>query len=333
MLDFNSQKPPPCWPIVWDSGSWSPGFKGPVWDDCEARHEQRCRFPLIIPLLRPPSRALARAPPEEEEEARARPKRGRVAASASEAMTRPPAAALPPSPQAVRLLRLGRAAYSASLAAQERCVRRQREGREPAAGRLLLWEPEGPVYTAGLRGLASSSSWASAEEEARLRALGAGFERVPRGGLLTFHGPGQLVAYPVLDLRRFGLPLRGYVGALEALGVGLCRRLGLGLASARPPPYTGVWLGERKVAALGVHCGRHITSHGLALNCCTDLTWFKHIVPCGLEGKEVTSLSKELQRHVSVEEVTEPFLDVFQEVFKCTLIDESPESKDACLRE
>uniref|UniRef100_A0A8C5SGY1 BPL/LPL catalytic domain-containing protein n=1 Tax=Laticauda laticaudata TaxID=8630 RepID=A0A8C5SGY1_LATLA len=72
----------------------------------------------------------------------------------------------------------------------------------------------------------------------------------------------------------------------------------------------------------GVHCGRHITTHGLALNCCTDLTWFDHIVPCGLEGLGVTSLSQELHRHVSVEEATQPFLEVFQEVFNCGLIEE-----------
>ncbi|XP_062983942.1 octanoyl-[acyl-carrier-protein]:protein N-octanoyltransferase LIPT2, mitochondrial [Elgaria multicarinata webbii] len=224
----------------------------------------------------------------------------------------------------VRLVRLGRAAYGESLAAQERCVRRHLEGPGEAPDRLLLWEPAGPTYTVGLRGLAAA--WAT-EEERRLRALGAAFQRVPRGGLLTFHGPGQLVAYPVLDLRRFGLPLRGYVAALEGLAVAACRRLGLRHARALPPPCTGVWLGGRKVCAIGVHCGRHITSHGLALNCCTDLTWFDHIVPCGLEGKEVTSLSQELQRHVSVEEATEPFLAAFQEVFKCTLTEESLRSK------
>ncbi|KYO37796.1 putative lipoyltransferase 2, mitochondrial [Alligator mississippiensis] len=69
----------------------------------------------------------------------------------------------------------------------------------------------------------------------------------------------------------------------------------------------------------GVHCGRHVTSHGLALNCCTDLRWFDHIVPCGLEGLGVTSLSEELQRHVTVDEILEPFLDAFQEAFQCTL--------------
>ncbi|XP_054829903.1 putative lipoyltransferase 2, mitochondrial [Eublepharis macularius] len=217
---------------------------------------------------------------------------------------------------AVRLVRLGRASYAASRAAQERCVRRQRAEAEAAAGapagRLVVWEPSGPVFTAGLRGAA---------EARRLRALGAGFERAGRGGLLTFHGPGQLVAYPVLDLRRLGLPLRAYVAALERLGRAAAAALGLPHARALPPPCTGVWVGDAKLCAIGVHCGRHITSHGLALNCCTDLTWFDHIVPCGLEGKGVTSLSQELQRHVSVEEATEPFLDAFQEVFKCTLTD------------
>ncbi|CAM5075131.1 unnamed protein product [Eretmochelys imbricata] len=222
---------------------------------------------------------------------------------------------------AVRLLRLGRLAYAESLAAQERCVGRQRAAAGPglgpgpgAAGWLLLSEPAGPVYTRGLRGAPDPAA-----EERRLRALGAEFRRAARGGLLTFHGPGQLLAYPVLDLRHLGLSLRAYVGALEAAALGLCRRLGLPAAAARPPPYTGVWLRGRKLCAVGVHCGRHITSHGLALNCCTDLTWFDHIVPCGLEGTGVTSLSEELQRHVTVDEITEPFLDAFEEVFQCTL--------------
>ncbi|XP_072849513.2 octanoyl-[acyl-carrier-protein]:protein N-octanoyltransferase LIPT2, mitochondrial [Pogona vitticeps] len=232
----------------------------------------------------------------------------------------------------VRVVRLGRASYAESLAAQERSVARllerqrlqQQQAEEgpprPApAGRLLVWEPSGPVYTVGLRGLGAGE--AEAATERRVRALGAGWARARRGGLATFHGPGQLVAYPVLDLRRLGLSLRAYVAALERLAVAALRRLGLAHARALPPPCTGVWLGPAKVCAIGVHCGRHITSHGLALNCCTDLTWFDHIVPCGLEGKEVTSLSKELQRHVSVEEATEPFLASFQEVFNCTLIE------------
>uniref|UniRef100_A0A8C3SU27 lipoyl(octanoyl) transferase n=1 Tax=Chelydra serpentina TaxID=8475 RepID=A0A8C3SU27_CHESE len=152
---------------------------------------------------------------------------------------------------AVRLLRLGRLAYAESLAAQERCVGRQRAGPGPgpgpgAAGWLLLSEPAGPVYTRGLRGGPDPAG-----EERRLRALGAEFRRAARGGLLTFHGPGQLLAYPVLDLRRLGLSLRAYVGALEAAALGLCRRLGLPAARALPPPYTGVWLRGRKLCAVG----------------------------------------------------------------------------------
>ncbi|KAM3837544.1 octanoyl-[acyl-carrier-protein]:protein N-octanoyltransferase LIPT2, mitochondrial [Vipera latastei] len=217
---------------------------------------------------------------------------------------------------AVRLVRLGRASLAESLRAQEAGVAALLRG--PGSGepeRLVLWEPRGPLYTAGLRG-------AAAAEAGRLRALGAEVARVGRGGRLTFHGPGQLVAYPVLDLRRRRLALRAYVAALQRLARDAARRLGLPAARALPPPRTGVWLGDRKLCAIGVHCGRHITSHGLALNCCTDLTWFDHIVPCGLEGLGVTSLSQELRRHVSVEEATQPFLEVFQEVFHCSLSEE-----------
>ncbi|NWH71517.1 LIP2M Octanoyltransferase, partial [Piaya cayana] len=93
-----------------------------------------------------------------------------------------------------------------------------------------------------------------------------------------------------------------------------------------PPPLTGIWVGDSKLCAIGVHCGHYITSHGLALNCCTDLSWFDHIVPCGLEGKGVTSLSRELGQHVTVDQVLQPFLDTFQEVFECTLVfSEDPE--------
>uniref|UniRef100_A0A8C5KWV3 lipoyl(octanoyl) transferase n=2 Tax=Jaculus jaculus TaxID=51337 RepID=A0A8C5KWV3_JACJA len=128
--------------------------------------------------------------------------------------------------------------------------------------------------------------------------------------------------HPVLDLRRLGLRLRTHVAALEACAVRLCELQGLRGACARPPPYTGVWLGERKICAIGVRCGRNITSHGLALNCSTDLTWFEHIVPCGLVGTGVTSLSEELQRLVTVDEAMPPFLQAFKETFKCSLVSE-----------
>ncbi|KAM9263352.1 octanoyl-[acyl-carrier-protein]:protein N-octanoyltransferase LIPT2, mitochondrial [Cariama cristata] len=220
----------------------------------------------------------------------------------------------------VRVLRLGLRPYGEALRVQERCLRAAREARAgpgplgPGGESVVLSEPAEPVYAWGLRGAPEAAA------AARLRAKGAGLAAARRGGRITFHGPGQLLAFPVLDLRRRRLPLRGYVTALEALGLRLCRRLGLPAARALPPPFTGLWVGDSKLCAIGVHCGNHITSHGLALNCCTDLTWFDHIVPCGLEGKGVTSLSRELGRHVTVEHVLEPFLDSFQEVFDCTLV-------------
>ncbi|XP_029770475.1 putative lipoyltransferase 2, mitochondrial isoform X1 [Suricata suricatta] len=257
---------------------------------------------------------------------------------------------------AVRLVRLSRLPYAELLALQERWLRRLQvePGTEALSGAeegaLLLCEPAGPVYTSGLRG------GLTPEETTRLQALGAEVRATGRGGLATFHGPGQLLCHPVLDLRRLGLRLRTHVAALEACAVRVCELQGLHGARARPLPYTGVWLGERKICAIalrralsghlqysssrevncqvtsnelqcldnneGVRCGRHITSHGLALNCSTDLMWFDHIVPCGLVGTGVTSLSEELQRHVTVDEVIPPFLEAFQETYKCTLISE-----------
>ncbi|XP_064361326.1 octanoyl-[acyl-carrier-protein]:protein N-octanoyltransferase LIPT2, mitochondrial [Dromaius novaehollandiae] len=224
---------------------------------------------------------------------------------------------------AVRVLRLGLRPYGEAVRAQQRCAAAARAG---AAEALVLSEPAAPVYAWGLRGAPEAAA------AARLRARGAALAAARRGGLLTFHGPGQLLALPVLDLRRRRLPLRAYVAALEAAALGLCRRLGLAAARALPPPYTGVWLGDCKLCAIGVHCAQHITSHGLALNCCTDLAWFEHIVPCGLEGRGVTSLSRALGRHVPVDAVLEPFLDAFREVFGCALVfaEEPPAAGGDC---
>lgn len=156
---------------------------------------------------------------------------------------------------AVRLVWMGRVPYAELLALQERWLRRlqakpgtqAQSGTE--AGALLLCEPAAPVYTAGLRG------GLTPEEATRLRALGAEVRATGRGGLVTFHGPGQLLCHPVLDLRRLGLRLRTHVAALEACAVRLCERQGLQGARARPPPYTGVWLGERKICAIGERRG------------------------------------------------------------------------------
>ncbi|KAA0184846.1 hypothetical protein HAZT_HAZT000798 [Hyalella azteca] len=170
-------------------------------------------------------------------------------------------------------------------------------GQRPVHSVILL--QHSPVYTVGLRSAAYSK-----EEEARLRSTGAQFVRSNRGGLITFHGPGQLTVY---------------VCALERTVIRTCRTFGI---SAFTTPDTGVWVSDSaKICALGIH-GRRVTTHGLALNCNTDLTWFTKIVPCGLTGKTVTSMSHELGRDVTVNEVETPFLRAFSEVFECNFVEE-----------
>ncbi|XP_068601647.1 octanoyl-[acyl-carrier-protein]:protein N-octanoyltransferase LIPT2, mitochondrial [Brachionichthys hirsutus] len=210
---------------------------------------------------------------------------------------------------AVEVVRLGLLSYQEALLLQRAYVDRHRSG--PAHALLLCQHPA--VYTTGMR----HKPYPPAELD-RLRLLGAEVHRTNRGGLLTFHGPGQLVCYPVLNLRSFKKSVRWYVCELEKTIVSVCSRFHI---EASPSPHTGVWVGDNKICAIGVHCGRYVTSHGFALNCSTDLSWFGHIVPCGVEGKGVTSLSAELRRDVGVEEAIPHLLDAFRDQFNCQLTD------------
>lgn len=124
-------------------------------------------------------------------------------------------------------------------------------------------------------------------------ATGADIALIPRGGETTFHGPGQLVAYPILDLRSFGMGARAYVESLEDAMIAVAGAYGVA-ARGRVPGRTGVWVGERKLGAVGVRISRGTSSHGLALNVDTDLAAFAHIVPCGAPDKLATSLAREV---------------------------------------
>ncbi|XP_072900491.1 octanoyl-[acyl-carrier-protein]:protein N-octanoyltransferase LIPT2, mitochondrial isoform X1 [Hemitrygon akajei] len=216
----------------------------------------------------------------------------------------------------IEVVNLGRISYGNALQAQQKFIRRHVDALtrlptdEAPLNALLLCEHP-PVYTIGIR----TAPYPIREEE-RLKELGAEFYRANRGGLITFHGPGQLVCYPILNLAHFKKSVRWYVGELERTAVQLCSKFGI---KAETSSETGVWVGKNKICAIGIHCGRYITSHGLALNCNTDLLWFSHISPCGIEGKGVTSLSKVLQREVTISEAVEPFLETFAEQFNCTL--------------
>jgi len=180
-----------------------------------------------------------------------------------------------------QVFRLGRVPYRDAWALQQRWAELRRAGEIP--DRLLFLEHP-PVITLGRNALRehllSSSELLAAE--------GIEVVETNRGGDVTFHGPGQLIGYPILDLGRIRKDVVWYVRTLEEA---ILRTLAeLGLAAGRRSGMTGVWVGERKVAAIGVHISRWITSHGFALNVDTDLGYFRHIVPCGIASYPVTSL-------------------------------------------
>ncbi|KAK8202044.1 hypothetical protein M8818_005569 [Zalaria obscura] len=160
-----------------------------------------------------------------------------------------------------------------------------------------------PVYTCGRREVGTVSS----EQQNYLRADGhAEFYEAMRGGQTTFHGPGQLIAYPILDLKKHGLTPRNYVCLLEKTVIKTCGQYGIKAMTTENP---GVWTSpDSKICALGVHLRRNITSHGIGLNVSTDLNWFSRIVACGLEGKKTTSLENEGIQGRTVEEVGQSFV-------------------------
>ncbi|KAI9689141.1 MAG: hypothetical protein M1822_000879 [Bathelium mastoideum] len=155
-----------------------------------------------------------------------------------------------------------------------------------------------PVYTCGRREV----GFVPKEQQDFLRDGGrAEFIEALRGGQTTFHGPGQLVAYPILDLKRHGISPRSYVCLLERSVIATCARYGIkGMTTSNP----GVWITpDKKIAALGVHLRKNVTSHGIGLNVATNLRWFDRIVACGLEGKSATSFEAEGVKGKSVEEI------------------------------
>jgi lipoyl(octanoyl) transferase len=161
---------------------------------------------------------------------------------------------------------------------------------------ILLEHP--PVYTAGKRWEPAHLVWA----EETMRAAGAEFHLVDRGGSVTFHGPGQLVGYPIVDLGHRP-DVVGYVRSLEQVVIDACEEAGV-TGLGRNAVNSGVWAGERKVCAIGVRVSRaRVTLHGFAVNCTTDLSWYDAIVPCGLADQGVTSLTALAGHSITVEEM------------------------------
>ena len=156
----------------------------------------------------------------------------------------------------------------------------------------------------------------------QLARLGVQYYETDRGGDVTYHGPGQLVCYPIMDLKRWKRDVGAYLRALEEV---LIRTLAdYGIEGRRDPGATGVWVGDAKVAAMGIHLSRWVTSHGFALNVTTDLDYFRHIVPCGLT-RPVTSLTKLLGQAPDVTELRARLIGHFGTVFDREMIPGSTE--------
>ena len=186
----------------------------------------------------------------------------------------------------------------------------------PATTHYLLFVEHPPVYTLGKSGK-MENVLINAQERAE---KGIDFFQTNRGGDITFHGPEQIVGYPILDLEKFYTDIGRYLRELEE--VIILTLAEYGILAGRSAGETGVWIDamlkgkERKICAMGVRCSRWITMHGFALNVNTDLNYFNHIIPCGIQNKKVTSIKEELGRQVDVEEVKEKLKRNFEKVFQ-----------------
>ena len=205
------------------------------------------------------------------------------------------------------VVNLGSESYQPVLDLQRAAARARIAGEIDQDLLLLVEHP--PVVTLG-RSSKDAHLLASPEH---LRANGVELFEVERGGDVTFHGPGQLVGYPIIDLKRHRKDLHWYLRQVEEA---LIRALApFGIVGGRSAGYTGVWVEDRKIASIGVHARDWVTWHGFALNVATDLRYFDLIVPCGIQSVTMTSVSRELGRDVAMSEVAEAAAGAFGEVF------------------
>jgi lipoyl(octanoyl) transferase len=184
----------------------------------------------------------------------------------------------------------------------------------------LLFVEHPPVYTLGKSGNENNLLINENEREEK----GVQYFKINRGGDITFHGPGQIVGYPILDLEKFYTDIGKYLRNIEETIILTLAEYGI--RAGRSPGETGVWIDadikgkERKICAIGVRTSRWITMHGFALNVNTDLSFFNNIIPCGIQNKQVTSIEQELGRKIDVEEAKEKVKRNFEKVFDVDLI-------------
>ena len=204
--------------------------------------------------------------------------------------------------------RLGRISYVDGLALQQQLVDERRRGEIP--DQLLLLEHP-PVITLGVK-VRNDRSHVIATPR-RLAELGVELHETGRGGDVTYHGPGQVVGYPIIDLKPDRCDVHAYVRDLEEVMIRAARTFGI--EAGRVAGLTGIWVGAEKLAAIGVRISRWVTSHGFAFNVNTDLSHFNLIVPCGITDRGVTSLQKLLGHPVSMAEVEDALAAAFLDVF------------------
>ncbi|MDC1081369.1 lipoyl(octanoyl) transferase LipB [Flavobacteriaceae bacterium] len=197
-------------------------------------------------------------------------------------------------------------------------LNRRNETNKPTPN-YFLWVEHPPVITLGKSGAIDHLLL----NEEQLQDRGIEYFKTNRGGDITFHGPGQVVGYPILDLENFFTDIHKYLRLLEEMVILTLKDFGL--EGTRSPGETGVWLDvgtpfARKICALGVKASRWVTMHGFAFNVNTDLAYFDYIVPCGIQGKGVTSLKAELKKEISLKEVKEKLAKHFQNLFEAEFI-------------
>ena len=210
-----------------------------------------------------------------------------------------------PSAPPLEVIELGLMPYKEALDLQHHVHSQVVEGRTPDT-LILLEHPH--TFTLGRRGLTDDILI----DQAELDRLGIDVYHTDRGGEVTYHGPGQLVGYPIIDLRRWGGGPLKYVRALERTISGTLDQFGISGTSEGHP--TGVWVDGKKIAAIGVKVGSRVTTHGFALNVSTDLSYFEHIVPCGMPLAPVTSISQERVEAALVSDVASVLVREFGQV-------------------
>jgi lipoyl(octanoyl) transferase len=212
-------------------------------------------------------------------------------------------------PEHILACRLGNVPYAPAWELQRRLqavlIAAKRSDPPRKLPHLLLEVEHPPVFTLGKSGNPNHLL----ADAAGLASRGASFYHIDRGGDITFHGPGQLVGYPIFDLDRFTPDIHRYLRDLEEAVIRTCADFGI--RGVRIPGRTGVWVptderaGERKICAMGIRCSRWVTMHGFALNVNTDLSFFSDIVPCGIPNGDVTSMARELNRDTPIDAVAD----------------------------